>query len=69
MQQTIEQRLEYLEKEFAQLRSQVLGMKERKKDWRGTVGTLEQDEMTREADRLGREYREQQTYQKEIAGS
>jgi len=69
MQQTIEQRLEYLEKEFAQLRSQVLGMKERKKDWRGTVGTLEQDEMTREVDRLGREYREQQTYQKEIAGS
>jgi hypothetical protein len=69
IQQTLEQRLECLEKEFAEFRSQVLGVKERKKDWRSTVGTLEQDGLTTEAERLGREYREQQTYQKEIAGS
>ena len=69
MSQTIEQRVELLEKEFAELRSQVLGLKQRKRDWRSTLGTLENDEMTREAERLGREYREQQTYQKEIAGS
>ena len=67
--QTLEQRVESLEKEFAELQSQVLGLKHRKRDWRSTVGTLEDDEMTREADRLGREYRGQQTYQKEIAGS
>ena len=34
-----------------------------------TVGLMEDDEMTREAQRLGSEYREQQTYLKEIAGS
>jgi len=69
MPQTLEERVEYLEKEFAELRAQILNLKERKKDWRSTFGTLEDDEITRDAERLGREYREQQTYQKEIAGS
>ena len=40
-----------------------------KKDWRRTVGCMPDDEITREAARLGREYRKQQTYEKEIAGS
>jgi len=69
MSQMLEKRVEYLEKEFSELRAQVLVSRQRKKDWRGTIGMLEDDEMTREAARLGREYREQQTYQKEIAGS
>lgn len=69
MSQTLEQRVEYLEREFSGLRAQVLGLKQRKKDWRSTVGTLEDDEITREAESIGREYRAQQTYQKEIAGS
>jgi hypothetical protein len=66
---TAEKRLECLEREFSELRAQVLGLRRSKKDWRSTVGTLEDDEITREAERLGREYREQQTHQKEIAGS
>lgn len=41
----------------------------RKKDWRTTVGTLEDDETTRNAERFGREYRAKQTFQKEIAPS
>jgi hypothetical protein len=66
---TLEKRVESLEKEFSELRGQVLGLKQVKKDWRSTVGLMEDDEMTRDAQRLGREYREQQTYQKEIAGT
>jgi hypothetical protein len=69
MPQTVEERLECLEKEFSELRAQILNLRHRKKDWRSTFGTLEDDEITREAERLGREYREQLTYQKEIAGS
>lgn len=67
--ETLEQRAEYLEKEFAELRSQVLGLKNDKRDWRSAFGMLEDDKMTREAARLGREYREAQTWQKEFAGS
>ena len=67
--QTVEERLDYLEKEFSELRAQTLGLKQHNKDWRSTVGMLEDDEMTREAQRLGREYREQQSYEDEIAGS
>jgi hypothetical protein len=69
MSQTLEKRVEYLEKEFSEIRALALSMKPRSKDWRGTVGILEDDEITREAEKLGREYREQQTYQKEIARS
>jgi hypothetical protein len=69
MPQTLEKRIESLERDFSDLRAQVLGLSQRKKDWRSTVGTLENDDMTREAEKLGREYREQQTYDKEIASS
>jgi len=69
MSQTIESRVEDLEKKFSELAAQVLDLKRRKKDWRSTFGTLENDDMTEEAERLGREYRKQQTYEKELAGS
>ena len=41
----------------------------RKKDWRRTIGIFKDDPDFEEAVRLGREYRQQQTYEKEIAGS
>ncbi len=69
MSQTLEKRVENLEKEFSEFRAQMLNLRQPGKDWRSTFGTLEDDEITREAERLGREYRQQQTYQKEIAGS
>lgn len=40
-----------------QFRTQVLGTKPRQKDWRRTVGTFPRDEITIEAERLGREWR------------
>ncbi len=69
MSQTLEKRVEDLERQVAELSAQVLDLRPRKKDWRLTVGSVEDDEMTREAERLGREYRKQQTYEREIAGS
>jgi hypothetical protein len=69
MPETLEKRVAELEKKVAELSAQVLGLLPRKRDWRRTYGTLGDDEMTREAEQLGREYREQQTYEKEIAGS
>ena len=69
MSRTLENRVEKLERKFSELAAQVLDLKRRKKDWRSTFGTLEDDELTREAERLGREYRKQQTYAKAIAGS
>ena len=56
---TVEQRLAALEKEFNELRAQVLGLKPREKDWRRTVGTMPDDEISRSAAQLGREWREQ----------
>jgi hypothetical protein len=61
MSQTLEKRLENLEKEFSEIRAQVLGMSVGNKDWRRTVGKLEDDEMSREAQKLGREYRDSTT--------
>jgi hypothetical protein len=69
MTQTIEKRVEDLEKQVAALGQQVLDLRPPNKDWRRTAGCLPDDEMTREAEQLGREYRKQQTYEKEIAGS
>jgi hypothetical protein len=54
MSQTLEQRVEYLEKEFSELRAQILNLRRPTKDWRRTFGTLEDDEITREAEKLGR---------------
>src|SRR6266436_1258643 len=69
MSQTLEKRVEDLEKRVAELSAEVLQLRPIKKDWRQTVGCMPDDEITREAARLGREYRKQQTYEKEIAGS
>jgi hypothetical protein len=68
MSQTLEKRVEELEKQVAEL-SAVAGGVSCKKDWRRTVGIFKDDPDFEEAVRLGREYREQQTYEKEIAGS
>lgn len=69
MSQTLEQRVEELEKKVAELSAQILGLRPREKNWQRTSGTLADDELTREAEALGREYRQQQTYEKELAGS
>ena len=61
--------METPEKKVAELSAEVLQLRPIKKDWRRTVGCMPDDEITREAERLGREYRKQQTYEKEIAGS
>jgi hypothetical protein len=61
MSQTLEKRVEELERQFSELSEQLLNMPQLRKDWRSTVGTLEDDDLAREAERLGREYRQQQT--------
>jgi len=68
MSQTLEKRVEELERKVAELSGKP-GPAVRKKDpWR-TYGAFRDDPDFEEAMRLGREYREQQTYDKEIAGS
>ena len=68
MSQTLEKRVEELEKKVAELSGKP-GLAVSKKDpWR-TFGIFQDDPDFQEAVRLGREYREQQTYDKEIAGS
>ena len=59
MSQTLEQRVEELEKKVGQLSAEVLGLRTGEKDWRRTVGSIPDNELTREAERLGREYRQQ----------
>ena len=58
--ENLDQRMAALEKEMADLRATVLRLHPVRKDWHGTFGTLPHDDMSREADRLGREYRLQQ---------
>jgi len=69
MSQTLEKRVEELERKLAESSEEILQLRPLKKDWRRTVGCMPDDEITREAARLGREYRKQQTYEKEVAGS
>ena len=69
MSQTLEKRVEELERKVAELSEEILQLRPLKKDWRRTVGCMPDDEITWEAARLGREYRNQQTYEKEITGS
>jgi hypothetical protein len=68
MSQTLEKRVEELEKKVAELSAEPTRLT-RKKDWRRTIGIFKNDPDFEEAVRLGREYRQQQTYEKEIAGS
>jgi len=65
---TIEKRVEQLEKKVAALSARS-SRSNRKKNWRRTIGAFENDPDFEKAVRLGRQYREQQTYEKEIAGS
>ena len=55
---SVAERLLELEKQFAELRALVLRLTPRQKDWRSTVGIMPDDEVSRSADRLGREWRE-----------
>jgi hypothetical protein len=48
-----------LEKQFAELRAGFMRLSSKEKDWRLTVGMFPDDEMSREAESLGREWREQ----------
>jgi hypothetical protein len=68
MPQTLERRVKELEKMVAKLSTQPVRSNHRK-DWRRTIGIFRNDPDFEEAVRLGREYREQQTCEKEIAGS
>ena len=47
-----------LEKEFSELRAEVIGLRSQTKDWRRTVGMIPDDETSRSAARLGREWRQ-----------
>ena len=68
MSQTLEKRVTELEKKVAELSAQPI-RSNRKKDWRRTIGIFRDDPDFEKAVRLGRKYRDQQTYAKEIAGS
>ncbi len=57
---TLQQKVTELEKQFAELRVQVLGVKPRTKNWERTAGSFPRDEMTVEAEKLGREWRHQE---------
>ena len=62
MTQTLEESVEELERKVAELSAQALDLRPRQKDWRRTVGSMPDNEIAREAERLGRKYRQQQTY-------
>jgi hypothetical protein len=56
----VKERLSEMERRFDELQSKVLGAGEPvAKDWRATVGGMPDDDLSREAARLGREWREQ----------
>jgi len=55
---SLEERFAQLERQFADLRAEVLGLPPRTKDWRRTVGMMPDDELSRSAARLGREWRD-----------
>jgi hypothetical protein len=55
---SLEERFALLERQFADLRAEVLGLQPRTKDWRRTVGMMPDDELSRSAARLGREWRD-----------
>jgi len=57
MPETLERRLDEIEKRVAELGA-IVGIGPRRKDWLATVGTLPDDDLSREAERLGREYRD-----------
>jgi hypothetical protein len=66
---TVEQRLAQLEKQVAELSNHLAETKPRTKDPWKTFGIFKDDPDYESAMKLGREWREAQTYEKEIAGS
>ena len=68
MSQTLEKRVDELEQKLAELNARLDREPRVKNPWR-TFGAFQDDPDFEEATRLGREYREQQTCDKEIAGS
>lgn len=56
---TVEKRLTRIEREFDELKHVVLGLKPRADAWRKTVGTIPDDDLSRRAEKMGREWREQ----------
>ena len=56
-------------KQIAEMREQLAELKPREKDWRRSIGAFANDPDHELAVKLGREWREAQTYEKEIAGS
>lgn len=57
MPETLEKCLDEIEKRVAELGA-IVGVEPRRKNWLATVGTLPDDDLSREAERMGREYRE-----------
>jgi len=57
MPETLEKRVEEIEKKVATLGA-IVGAGPGKKDWLATVGILIDDELSRDAERLGREFRD-----------
>jgi hypothetical protein len=51
----VEERLTRIEREFDELKHEVLGLKPRAKSWRQTAGMIPDDELSRNAEKLGRE--------------
>ena len=68
MSQSLENRVDELEKNLEGLKSRMDDAPRQKNPWR-TFGAFRDDADFEEAVRLGREYREEQTCEKEIAGS
>ena len=54
-------------KQIAEMREQLAELKPREKDWRRSIGAFANDPDHELAVKLGREWREAQTYEKEIA--
>jgi hypothetical protein len=66
---TMEERMNSLEHEVAGLKA-LLGLtKPLPKDWESTVGMFDKDPTFDEVMEAGRQWREAQTYEREIAGS
>ncbi|MDZ4288681.1 MAG: hypothetical protein U0984_12020 [Prosthecobacter sp.] len=66
---TMEERMNSLEQEVAGLKAMLGLSKPVKKDWESTVGMFQNDPVFDEVMDLGRQWREAQTYEQEIAGS
>jgi hypothetical protein len=68
MAETLEKRLDEIEKRVAELGA-LVGAQPHRKDWLATVGTLLDDEFSREADRLGHGYRNGMNRSEDRAGA